>query len=394
MSPPTRWFAARSPASRRADVAADVAADGASLRAALVERIVALDPDGDASARLAHLDALPDEASWSRWQTVVFAGRAWDDDAAIDLAFALWDVIGEAGYREMLRGEQRRLTIGQRYARPGASDPDANGNEVGARTRVRPVDVGRWAVLELPLALYADLDTGSMSARTRVIGAAVVLLGLGAGVGAGIAALLGRSVETDLAAGVIVSAVLVVGYMLLMISLLAGWGLMASARTRMRVEIDEQSSSPRSRIVTTIWVVAAFVGIASGLAAATVVTMWFQERPYQGAVEQTIGTVLSWDHGHRYRLFQLEYEADGTVRTGEASVDELDLTVYSEMGDTVALEYPVGHPDRIRRAGLAAEGRETNGALARISGLGIAVALACAATAVVVDRRRPLPARP
>jgi len=373
---------------------ADVAADGASLRAALVERIVALDPDGDAPARLAQLDALPDEASWSRWQTVVFAGRAWDDDAAIDLAFALWDVIGEAGYRDMFRGQKRRLTNGQRYAWPGASDPHAAGNQVGAHVRLRPADVGRWVVLELPLALYADLDTGSMSARTRASGAAVVLLGLGAAVGGGIAAVLGRSVETGLAAGVIVSAVLVAGYMLLMISLIAGRGLMASARTRMRVQIDVQSSSPRSRLVAVIWVVAAFVGMASGLAAATLVTMWFQERPYQGAVEQTTGTVLSWDDSHRYRLFQLEYEADGTVRTGEASVDELKLTVNSAVGDTVALEYPVGHPDRIRGAGRAAEGRTTNEAVAWISGLGIAVALGCAATAVVVDRRRPLAARP
>ncbi|SFB42720.1 hypothetical protein SAMN05421867_1302 [Cellulomonas marina] len=249
-------------------------------------------------------------------------------------------------------------------------------------------------MLELPLALYADLDSGLMAARTRMIGAAVVLLGLGAGLGAGIAFVFGRSAEAGLAAGVIVSAALVVTYVLLMISLIAGSGLMALSRARIKVENDARGFPRRSRIVAASWVVAAFVGIASGFAAATLATMWVQERPYQGAVQQTSGTVLSWDDGHRYRVFQLQYEADGTVRIGEASVDELDLTVYSEVGDTVALEYPVEHPDRIRGAGRAAEGRDTNRAFAWISGIGAGVALACAATAVVVDRRRPLAARP
>jgi hypothetical protein len=373
---------------------ASLGAQGPALRSALVDRIVALDADGDAAERLARLDALPDDAGWSRWQTVVFAGRAWDDDRAIDLAFALWDGIGEATYREVIRDEHRRLTAAERYAWPGVTRPPASDDPGGRHSRVRPVAVGRWAVRDLPLALYDDLDTGAMGARTRLIGAAVLLLGVGAGAGAGFAALLGRSVETGVAVGVIVGAVVVALYMLLMLSLVAGASLMFMSRTRMKIEVDEQTRSLGNGTVATLWVGAAFVGIVTAVAASTLAVMWFQERPYQGTMEQTTGTVLSWDDGHRSRVFRLEYEADGTVRAGQASVDELDLRIDSKVGDAVALEYPVGNPDRIRGAGRAAEGRETNTVLAWISAIGAGIALACAATAVAVDHRRPLAARP
>ncbi|WP_407342199.1 hypothetical protein [Pengzhenrongella phosphoraccumulans] len=368
---------------------ASLGAQGPALRSALVDRVVALDADRDAAERLARLDALPDDVGWSRWQTVVFAGRAWDDDQAIDLAFALWNVIGEATYREVIRDEHRRPTAAERYAWPRATRPTPNDDPGGKHSRVRAVAVGVWGVRDLPLALYADLDTGSMGARTRLIGAVVLLLGIGAGVGAGIAALLGRSVETGAGVGVIVGVVVVVLYMLLMLSLIAGAGLMSMSRTQMKTDIDEQTNSRGSATVATLWVCAAFVGIATALAASTLAVMWFQERPYQGAMAQTTGTVLSWDDGHRYRVFQLEYQANDTVRTGQASVDQLDLRIDSKVGDEVALEYPVGNPDRIRGAGRADEGRETNTVVAWISAVGAGVALGCAATAVALDRRRP-----
>lgn len=75
-------------------------------------------------------------------------------------------------------------------------------------------------------------------------------------------------------------------------------------------------------------------------------------------------------------------------------MSQLDPTAHSEVGDTVALEYPVGHPDRIRGAGRGADGRETNEAFAWIGAIGIGVALACATTAVIIDRRRSLAVRP
>ncbi|WP_407345548.1 hypothetical protein [Pengzhenrongella phosphoraccumulans] len=367
---------------------ANLDAPGPALRSALVDRIVALDVDGDATERAGRLDSLPHDAGWSRWQTVVFAGRAWDDDRAIDLAFALWDVIGEATYREVIRDQHRRLTAAERYAWPGVRRTPASDDPDSRHAHVRPVAVGRWAIRDLPRALFADLDTGSMGARARLMGAALMLLGIGAGVGAGIAALLGRSVETGVVVGVIVGVVVVVLYLLFVLSLIAGAGLMSLSRAHMKIDLDEQTRARGSVTVARLWVGAAFAGIVTALAAGTLAMMWFQERPYQGAMEQTTGTVLSWDDGHRYRLFQLEYEAMGTVRTGQASADQLDLRIDTKVGDAVALEYPVGNPDRIRGASRAAEGRQTNTVFAWISAVGAGVAVGCAATAIVFDLRR------
>lgn len=235
--------------------------------------------------------------------------------------FALWDVIGEAGYREMLR-ERGRLPLSQRYAWPDASRGHINGDEECAHARVRPADVGRWAVLELLLTLYADLNTGSMSARTRLIVATVALLGLGAGAGTGIAAILGRSVETGLATGVIVSGVLGIGYLLLMISLVAAEGLMALARTGHEAGDRRAEAltaeSDRDHPLGRCCVRRHRVRLRSGHPRHDVVP----GTPFSGPMEQTTGTVLSWDDGHRYRSFQLQYEADSTFRTGEASIDE------------------------------------------------------------------------
>lgn len=368
-------------------------ADGHALRSGLTERVATLCGGGDATARLAHLDTLPDDAPWTRWQTLVLAGRAWDDETAIDLAFALWDAIGRTPYREAMLGEVPRPSVAERSAWPGAPGAARDGRASRHGRRVRPAAVRRWAALGLPSALFADLDTGGVAARGRMIGAMMLLIAIGAGTGAGVARLLGQAAEDGVAAGVIAACGLVVAYLLLMLSIAAGAGLMSMSRSRTH-HADQADESPiRRRTVATLWVLAATGGILTGFAASTLVVTWFEERAYQGAMEQVTGTVLGWDDSQRYRVFLLEYEVDGRRRTGNADVLETDLTVYSEVGDTVALEYPLGHADRIRGAGSASAGRATSSVVGWVSGIAAGVTGACALAAVALDRRRPSTAR-
>lgn len=368
--------------------------EGHALRSALIDRLVTLcDDDGEARRRLVRLDTLPDEEGWTRWQTAVFVARAWDDEAAIDLAFALWDTIGEATYRLEVRNERPRLTLAKRYGWPEATSATAGDTHDAPedRRRLRRARV-RWALLELPLWIYADFDArgfrGQMAVRARVIGAFVVLNVLGAGIGAGIATLRGLPVEDGLVAGGLTATVAALIYLLLMLSMVAGLSLMD--RSRARTDPDGARSYSRSHdaVVATFWVAAVFAGIITALVVLGSAGTWFEERAYQGPIEQTTGTVLSWDDGHAYRTFLLEYEVDGQVWTGHLNTRETDLTIHSVVGDTVALEYPVAHPDRIRGAGEAAKGRESNAAFPWLTAVGIGVTAALAATATGLDRRR------
>lgn len=263
--------------------------EGHALRSALIDRLATLcGDDGEARERLTRLDALPDEdAGWTRWQTAVFVARAWDDEAAIDLAFELWDILGEATYRLEIRCERPRLTLAERYGWPAATSPttrDAHDTPEDRR-RLRRARV-RWALLELPLWIYTNFDArglrGQMAARARAIGAFLVLNALGAGIGAGIAALRGRPVEDGLAAGVLTANVLAVVYLLLTLSMVAGLSLMGMSRARTDPDGAESNSRSRDAVVATFWVLAAFVGIIAGLVACISAVTWFKERAQRG----------------------------------------------------------------------------------------------------------------
>lgn len=255
--------------------------EGHALRAALVDRLVTLsDDESEARQRLARLDALPDEEGWTRWQVAVFVARAWDDDTAIDLAFSLWDTIGEATYRREVHGRRPRLTLAERYGWPAAirpatgDDPDTSESQRRLR-RAR----ARWALVELPLHIYADLDARTpredMAARARMIGAMVALMALGGGIGAGIAALRGRPAEDGFAAGAGAASVVAVLYLLMMLSMVAGLGLMSLTRQR-PVPDGRTRSGRRDAVVATLWVVAVFVAIIGGLVLVTEAVAWVQ----------------------------------------------------------------------------------------------------------------------
>lgn len=257
--------------------------EGHALRSALVDRLVTLsDDEGEARQRLARLDALPDEEGWSRWQVAVFVARAWDDDAAIDLAFSLWDAIGEATYRREVRAERPRLTLAERYGWPAAISPatgdDSDTSE--SRRSLRRARV-RWALVDLPLHIYADLDTRTpredMAARARMIGAMAALMALGGGIGAGIAALRGRPAEDGFAAGMGAAIVVAVLYLLMMLSMVAGLSLMSMTQRR-AVPDGRTRSGRRDAVVGTPWVVAVFVAIIGGLVLVTAAVAWVQAR--------------------------------------------------------------------------------------------------------------------
>lgn len=116
-----------------------------------------------------------------------------------------------------------------------------------------------------------------MAARARLLGALVVLMALGGGIGAGIAALLGRPAQDGLAVGVITACVVAVIYLLFVLSMVVGLGLMSL--TRQRAEPDGPATSrSRDAVVATLWVVAAFVAIIAALVLGASALTWIAER--------------------------------------------------------------------------------------------------------------------
>ncbi|GAA3812945.1 hypothetical protein GCM10022273_24610 [Cellulomonas soli] len=82
----------------------DVVAAHARLR----DRVVELARERpDLLARLDRLDELPEDASWTRWQTLVFAVGAHEDPAVVAGALDVWDALGANAYGLQFRDRPR-----------------------------------------------------------------------------------------------------------------------------------------------------------------------------------------------------------------------------------------------------------------------------------------------
>ncbi|MBB2925498.1 hypothetical protein [Cellulomonas cellasea] len=235
------------------------------------------------------------------------------------------------------------------------------------------------------MALYADADTGTFASRVRMVSGLAVAVGVSALVGAGVAAALGRDVADGATVGGFVGLGAWLLFLVLTLSLVAGWGMWAMAAPKGDRAGERHPGSDHRRAAPVLFVVAAFAGIVGGLVTVTTGVMALEELPFRGDRASSTGIVVAWEDRSRGRdpdrVFLVEYEVDGTLRTAELAIEDSDLTIHSEIGDQTRLEYMVDDPDRIRRAGEAESAQSALPVLGAV-GLGLLViALASAATA-------------
>lgn len=243
----------------------------------------------------------------------------------------------------------------------------------------------RRVVVELPMALYADLDTGTFASRVRAVSGVAVAAGVSALVGAGVAAALGRDVADGATVGGLVGLGACLVFLLVTVSLVAGsamWSIAASRRVRAG---ERRAAGDRRRAAPALFVVAAFAGIVGGFVTVTTGVMALGELPYRGDRAGSTGTVVAWEDRSRgrdpSRVFLVAYEVDGALRTAELAIEDSGLTIDSEIGDRTRLEYVVDDPDRVRAAGQAESARSTLAVLGA-AGVGLlVVALASGVTA-------------
>ncbi|MFC8192225.1 hypothetical protein ACFUMH_11260 [Cellulomonas sp. NPDC057328] len=243
----------------------------------------------------------------------------------------------------------------------------------------------RTVFLEVPMVLYADAETGTFASRVRMVLRLAVAVGASALAGAGVAAALGRDVADGAVVGAFVGLGACLLLLVLMLSLVAGSGMWAMAAPTGDRAAEGHSTRGGHRAAPVLFVIAAFAGIVGGLVTVTTGITALAELPFRGELAGSTGTVVAWEDRDRgrdpNRVFLVEYEVDGALRTAELAIEDSDLTVSSEIGDQTPLEYVVDHPDRIRRAGEAESARSTLPVLG-VVGVGLlVVALASGAVA-------------
>lgn len=74
----------------------------AALRAAVLSRA-----DEETATRLAALETAPTDWGFTRWQSAVWATRTADDPAVTDLAWDVWEALGQHAYESAMRQRPR-----------------------------------------------------------------------------------------------------------------------------------------------------------------------------------------------------------------------------------------------------------------------------------------------
>ncbi|WP_456818942.1 hypothetical protein [Cellulomonas sp. URHB0016] len=239
------------------------------------------------------------------------------------------------------------------------------------------------------MAIYADADTGTFASRVRMTSGLAAAVGVPALVGAGIAAALGGDVPDGATVGAFVGLGAALSFLILTLSIVAGSGMWAMAESKYDRAAEGRRVSVDRRAAPVLVVIATFAGIVGGFVTVTTGVMALQELPFRGDRASATGTVVAWEDRNRGRgpdrVFLMEYEVDGALRTGELAIEDSDLTIDSEIGDQTRVEYSVDSPDRIRSGGEAESARSTLPVLGAV-GVGL---LVVALAAGVIGRRLP-----
>lgn len=249
----------------------------------------------------------------------------------------------------------------------------------------------RAVFVDGPLQLYAYADTGALGARALMIGGMLAVMGLGAGIGAGIAALGHRDPGVGAAVGMGVAGGAAIAWLVLMLALLLGATFQAWAGPRPPGVGTKRRSRHRARAalaedddrVPWLWVGAAFFGMIGAFVTVVSGAMAIGEFPFRGPRGQSEAEVLDWDDSARGdRMFTVRFVAEGEQRTAEVKVgDSPDLSIDTAIGDRLEIEYQLDDPNRVRGLGQGEEMRSTVLVSAWAGAAGLAVAAACAGLA-------------
>ncbi len=159
----------------------------------------------------------------------------------------------------------------------------------------------RTVFLELPIALYADADTGTFASRARLVSGLAVAVGVSALAGAGVAAALGRDVVDGATVGAFVGLGACLLFLVLTLSLVAGWGMWASAAPKGDRAAEGRPARGGRRAALALFVLAAFAGIVGGLVTVTTGIAALEELPFRGERGSSTGTVVAWEDRDRGR---------------------------------------------------------------------------------------------
>lgn len=142
----------------------DVARRYRTLRAALLERA-----DAETTAALATLETMPPDFGYTRWQSAVWATQGAEEPEVIDLAWDVWEALGQFAYEAALR-QRPRTWRGSLVARLWGLVASGGAVLLGAGAAME-VDSGHtWGWWLLPAgAAWAAAVLWLMARRRRVL---------------------------------------------------------------------------------------------------------------------------------------------------------------------------------------------------------------------------------